>query len=108
VADNPGGSSGTAQLGSSGSDSLSGTAGIDDFTFLADFANDTINGFNATGVVHDIVNFHANPVLNSFASVLANASQIGGDVVISQGSSGILTLAGTQKTDLVASNFTFV
>jgi hypothetical protein len=108
VADNLGGSSGTAQLGSSGNDILSGTAGIDNFTFLADFANDTINGFNATGVVHDIVNFHTNPVVNSFASVLANASQSGGDVVISQGSASSLTLTDVQKTNLVASNFTFV
>ena len=74
------GANGSAQLGSTqsdllkstqgGNDLLTGGGGADTFSFLAGFGKDIINDFAATGVGHDIINFHAISALNSFDNVV--------------------------------------
>jgi hypothetical protein len=116
-AGNVGGISGSAQFGSSaadiltstsGNDTLMGRGGTDTFKFLANFANDVISDFAATDAGHDVINFHANAVLNSFASVLSHAVQSGSSVMISQDVSNTLTLRNVTLGSLSSSDFTFV
>jgi hypothetical protein len=106
----------SAQLGSSGADTLISTSGNDlligqggkdTFSFLANFANDLISDFAASGAVHDVINFHANAVLNSFASVLSHAVQSGSSVVISQDAADTLTLRNAMLGSLNTTDFSF-
>ena len=116
-AGNVGGVSGSAQFGSSvadiltstsGNDTLMGRGGVDTFNFLANFASDIISDFAATGAGHDVINFHANAVLDKFASVLSHAAQNGSAVVISQDTGNTLTLRNATLGSLNSSEFTFV
>ena len=107
---------GSAQIGTSGNDTLISTAGNDvligaggpdTFSFGAAFGRDIITDFVATGAAHDIVNFHGSAVLNSFANVLADATQTATGVVISDGVN-TLTLNNITKNAVTAADFTFV
>ena len=109
------GTSGNAILGSTGSNTLKGTAGddlfagnggADTFVFAAKFGNDVIKDFAATGRSHDVVQFSKN-VFDSFADVLAHASQQGQDVVISASEHDSLTLKSTKLSDLSRQDFHF-
>jgi large repetitive protein len=115
-AGNVGASGGSIQLGSSGADTLISTSGndlligqggSDTFSFLANSANDVIGDFAATGTRHDVINFHANAVLNSFASVLSHSVQSGSSVVISQDAANTLTLKNVVLGNLNAADFSF-
>jgi Ca2+-binding RTX toxin-like protein len=109
-------SSGAAILGSSGADTITGpngddvlvgNGGQDTFVFAANFGHDVIKDFVAsTGTTHDVVQF-SKTVFDSFASVLADASQVGADVVISAGSD-TLTLKNTKLSALDTRDFQFV
>ena len=109
------GTSGNAILGSTGSNTLKGTAGddlfagnagADTFVFAAKFGNDVIKDFAATGRSHDVIQFSKN-VFDSFADVLAHASQVGQDVVISASEHDSLTLKSTKLSDLSRQDFHF-
>jgi hypothetical protein len=113
------GANGSAQLGSTqsdllkstqvGNDLLTGGGGADTFSFLAGFGKDIINDFVATGVGHDVINFHAISALNSFDNVVTNHSvQSGANVVISQDASNTLTLKNVTLGSLTSADFTFV
>jgi hypothetical protein len=108
-------SSGAAIIGSSAGEKLTGTSGddffvgkghSDTFVFAPNFGNDVIKDFNAIGRNHDIIQFSNNAALDSFANVLAHASQVGQDVVISSGSD-TLTLKGVKLTTLDSHDFHF-
>ena len=112
-----GGISGSAQFGSSaadiftsasGNDTLMGRGGADTFSFMANFANDIISDFAATGAGHDVINFHANAVLNNYTSVLSHAAQSGSSVMISQDVGNTLILRNVTLGSLNTSAFTFV
>ena len=99
-------SSGSAILGSTGSNTLKSTSGndyfvgdggADTFVFAANFGNDVIKDFAATGRSHDVIQF-SKSVFDSFASVLAHATQVGQDVVISA-DAGELGDAKEHQTD---------
>ncbi|MGY4508851.1 Ig-like domain-containing protein [Bradyrhizobium sp. USDA 3650] len=107
-------SDGAAILGTTGRNALTGTNGddvflgngrIDTFVFAANFGNDVIKDFHASGWNHDVIQFN-NTAFDSFASVLAHASQCGGDVVISAGSDS-LTLKNTKLSALDSHDFHF-
>ena len=109
------GTSGNAILGSTGSNTLKGTAGddlfagnggTDTFVFAAKFGNDVIKDFAATGRSHDVIQF-SKSVFDSFADVLAHASQVGQDVVISASEHDLLTLKSTKLSDLNRQDFHF-
>jgi Ca2+-binding RTX toxin-like protein len=92
----------------SGNDFMVGGNGADTFVFCAPFGNDVIAGFAAAGGGHDIIDFHANSTLKSFASVQSHTTQVGSDSVISDGSGNTLTLNNVTKASLTAVDFTFV
>jgi Ca2+-binding RTX toxin-like protein len=94
-------------ISTAGNDLLVGQGGSDVFSFLANFAKDVISDFTVSGAGHDVINFHANAVLNSFASVLSHAVQSGSSVVISQDGADTLTLRNTLVGSLNSSDFSF-
>ena len=106
--------SGSAILGSTGSNTLNGTSGNDifvgsgqgdTFVFAANFGRDVIKDFTASGSTHDTIQF-SKTVFDSFASVLSHASQVGQDVAISTGSD-TLTLKNTKLSALNSHDFHF-
>lgn len=108
-------SSGDAILGSSRSNTLTSSAGDDfivgkghpdTFVFASNFGNDVIKDFVASGRGHDVVQF-SKSVFDSFASVLAHATQVGQDVVISSGVNDSLTLKNTKLGALNSHDFHF-
>jgi Ca2+-binding RTX toxin-like protein len=108
-------SSGSAILGSTGSNTLKSTSGndyfvgdggVDTFAFSAGFGNDVIKDFGATGRSHDVIQF-SKSVFDSFASVLAHATQVGQDVVISADAGDSVTLKNTKLTALDRYDFHF-
>jgi Ca2+-binding RTX toxin-like protein len=94
--------------GTAGSDLFIGGAGADTFSFAGLSGTDIIADFAAAGAAHDIINFHGSSVLNSFANVLSQTTQVGTGVVISQDASNTLMLNNTTKASLTSANFTFV
>jgi hypothetical protein len=107
--------SGNAILGSSRSNTLTSSPGDDfivgnghpdTFVFASNFGNDVIKDFIAGGRGHDVVQF-SKSVFDSFASVLAHATQVGQDVVISSGVNDSLTLKNTKLGALNSHDFHF-
>ncbi len=90
----------------SGNDVLSGNGGRDTFVFAANFGKDVINDFQEAGRSHDVVQF-SKSVFDSFADVLAHASQSGQDVLINAGSGHTLTLKDTKLASLDKYDFHF-
>ena len=108
------GTSGSAILGSTGSNTLKGTSGNDifvgsgqgdTFVFAANFGRDVIKDFVASGSGQDTIQF-SKTVFDSFASVLSHASQVGEDVAISTGND-TLTLKNTKLGALNSNDFHF-
>jgi serralysin len=107
----------TMQIGTSGVDKITsgagnellyGRTGADTFTLNSIFGRDVIADFAATGTAHDIINFHANSVLNSYTNVMSHAVQLGSGVVITQDANSVLTLNNVSRSNLASSDFTFV
>jgi len=107
-------SSGSAILGSSGSNTLTSTLGNDifvgnghpdTFVFASNFGHDVIKDFAAGSRGNDTIQFSKSE-FDSFASVLSHASQVGQDVVISAGNDS-LTLKNTKIGALNSHDFHF-
>ena len=108
------GTSGSAILGSTGSNTLKSTSGddilvgggqADTFAFAANFGRDVIKDFVASGSAQDTIQF-SKTVFDNFASVLSHASQVDQDVVISSGND-TLTLKNTKLSALNSGDFHF-
>jgi hypothetical protein len=87
-------------------DLLSGMQGIDTFVFSANFGNDVITDFIASGKTHEVIQF-SKSTFADYAAVMAHAKQVGADVVIDAGGSNALTLIGININDLKAVDFAF-
>jgi Bacterial Ig-like domain/Bacterial Ig domain len=107
----------TAQVGTSGANTLTSTAsnelliggaGADTFLFGPTFGLDVIADFAASGFAHDVIDFHGNPVLNSFANVMSHAVQVGSGVVITSDAQDTLTINNVTRSSLTSSDFRFV
>jgi hypothetical protein len=107
-------SSGVAMLSSGSADTLVSTSGddflvgkghSDTFVFAPNFGNDVIKNFDAVGKNHDVVQFDKS-IFSSFADVLAHASQVGQNVVITAGTDKV-TLTNTQLGALSSHDFNF-
>ncbi|QCK88177.1 protease [Phreatobacter aquaticus] len=91
--------------GDAGNDLLRGEAGNDTFVFAnATFGNDTIADFDVAG--GDVIRF-SSTVFANYAAMLAAATQVGVDTVITLGSHTI-TLTNVTNSTLQASEFSFV
>ncbi len=116
-AGNTSGTSGTVQLGTSHADQFTATAGndlmyggggADTFTFAELSGHDIIQDFAASGLSHDVIDFHGISALSSFTSIMGHATQVGSGTVIALDSNNSLTLANATRSALTASDFTFV
>lgn len=92
-------------VGGAGSDELYGKVGNDTFTFAAGFGHDRIADFVAGGAV-DVIRFdHA--LFADFAAVMAAATQVGADTVITYDSNNSVTLTHVQRSALISNDFAF-
>lgn len=93
--------------GRGGQDVLSGGAGDDTFIFHANFGQDTIVDLTAGAGSPDVIHFD-NDVFADFASVLAAASQVGADTVITHDAGNVLTLKNVALANLHQDDFQFI
>ncbi|WP_136620092.1 MULTISPECIES: calcium-binding protein [Mesorhizobium] len=94
-------------LGGTGDDILVGGEGNDIFVFKAAFGLDNITDFFVGAGSPDIIQF-ADNVFDDFASVLAAATQVGSDTVITHDSSNVLTLKNVALANLHHDDFQFI
>jgi hypothetical protein len=108
-------SSGSAILGSSGSNTLTSTLGNDTFAgnghpdtfvFAPNFGHDVIKDFAAGSRGNDTIQF-SKSVFDSFADVLSHATQSGQNVVIADGAGDSLTLNNVKLAALDKHDFHF-
>ncbi len=93
--------------GDSGANVLTGGAGSDTFVFVAGFGNDVVTDFTPVGAGHDVIQLSTS-VFADFAAVQGHMSQVGPDVVISDGAGDSMTLRNVLATDLTSGDFSFV
>jgi len=93
-------------IGGAGADTLTGGADNDTFIFKAGFGLDTITDFAAGAASDDVIQF-GNDVFADFASVLAAATQVGADTVITHGGN-TLTLKNVALANLHQDDFQFI
>ncbi|MBX5173549.1 calcium-binding protein [Rhizobium sp. NZLR1b] len=89
-----------------GDDTLIGFDGNDTFVFRSDFGHDTINDFVAGAQSVDIIDVGTD-IFADFASVLAAASQVGADTVITHDANTSITLKNVALTSLHQDDFRF-
>ncbi|RWC64014.1 calcium-binding protein [Mesorhizobium sp.] len=94
-------------FGGGGADTLTGGAGSDTFIFKSGFGLDNITDFAAGAGSQDIVQF-GNDVFADFSSVLAAATQVGADTVITHDASNVLTLKNVALANLHQDDFQFI
>lgn len=104
-----GGGSIDTLVGGAGADLLIGGPGGDRFDFIgAGFGADRIAGFVAGAGAGDILRLAGlGGAFDSFAEIVAAATQVGADTVIDFGGGDMITLAGVQKATLAADDFIF-
>ena len=95
--------------GSSGNDSLFGEAGVDSFGFdTGTGRRDIINDFEAGAANNEIVYILGGDAnFDTFAEVMAVATDVGSDVVFDFGGGNRLTFIGLQAADFDISDFDF-
>jgi Ca2+-binding RTX toxin-like protein len=94
-------------VGGAGNDILTGGTATDTFVVSAEPGSDIITDFVAgSGTDHDVVKFDR-AALTDYASMLAAASQVGSDVVISFADGNNLTLQNVDRSSLTVDNFEF-
>ena len=91
-------------VGGIGNDMLSGGAGNDTFVFVAGDGNDIITDFSAGGI-EDALDITGINAFAGFSDVMANAEQVGADVVIDFGAGDSVTLGGAMLADLTVDDF---
>ncbi|MGE3426933.1 MAG: putative Ig domain-containing protein [Hyphomicrobiaceae bacterium] len=92
-------------VASAADDILKGGFGNDTFAFRGDFGHDTIVDFETgTAAAHDLIDM-ADAGFANFSALLAAASEVNGDTVITLDAAQSLTLAGVSLQHLTADHF---
>ncbi len=81
--------------------------GADSFVFTGPIGADVITNFRAGNGAGDTLRRDLGEACDSFAEVIAAASQSGGNTVLDFGSLGTVTLTGVALTKLAADDFVF-
>ncbi|ARO33654.1 hemolysin-type calcium-binding domain-containing protein (plasmid) [Rhizobium sp. NXC14] len=92
--------------GGAGNDTLRGVGGNDVFVFKAGFGKDAVTDFSAGSGIGDILDI-SNDLFADFASVLAAATQVGADTVITHDANTSITLKNVALTSLHQDDFRF-
>jgi serralysin len=108
-----GSTGGDVIYGFAGNDVLTGNGGDDVFVFdldatgtaLAGIGTDTVSDFS---VLDDVIRIGLDANYDSYAEILAAATDTAGGVTLDFGDYGSLTLAGVAVADLTTDNFAFV
>jgi serralysin len=95
-------------IGGGGADTLIGEAGSDTFDFAAGFGLDTIADFTAGLGVTDVIRLSLGSAFDSLAEILAAATQIGANTLITVDASDTITLTNVLKSNLVVDDFVFI
>jgi Ca2+-binding RTX toxin-like protein len=95
-------------VGGAGNDTLTGLGGNDTFVFAAGFGKDTITDFSAGTGATDVMRLLLGTSFDTFAEVMAAATQVSTNTVITISALDTITLTGITKTLLVADDFAFV
>ena len=88
-------------------DTLTGSGASDVFVFKPGFGKDTITDFAVGAGSADVIQFGTD-VFSSYASVIAAASQVGADTLITVDTNNTLTLKNVVVSSLHADDFAFV
>jgi hypothetical protein len=89
----------------SGDDTLTGSAGADEFVFSQPIGNDVVHSFDASADKIDLIGYSG---VASFADVQAHLSaDAAGDAVISLADGQSIVLEGVSASSLTAANFEF-
>ncbi|MCB2113840.1 MAG: hypothetical protein KDD85_09885 [Parvularculaceae bacterium] len=95
-------------IGGAGNDTLKGWFGNDTFKFAPGFGADRIEDFVAGAAGGDVIQLHQlGASFDTFAEVMAAASQVGADTVIDFGGGNSITLVGVNINNLNAGDFLF-
>ncbi|MGR9148100.1 calcium-binding protein [Rhizobium leguminosarum] len=101
-----GGTGGNRLEGYLGNDTLTGGAGDDAFVFKAGFGRDTVTDFTAGAASVDVLDISTD-LFSDFAYVLAAATQVGADTVITHDANTSITLKNVALTSLHQDDFRF-
>jgi Ca2+-binding RTX toxin-like protein len=93
-------------IGGAGNDTLTGGSGDDAFVFRAGFGKDTVTDFVAGAGSLDVLDI-VTDLFADFASVLASATQVGADTVITHDVNTSITLKNVALTSLHHDDFRF-
>lgn len=92
--------------GGQGQDIVSGGAGFDTFVFAPGFGKDTIEDFAAGAGAGDLIEI-ASSIFADFDAVLAAATQVGTDTVITMDAGNSITLKNVARSALHQDDFQF-
>ncbi|MGL4239470.1 MAG: calcium-binding protein, partial [Beijerinckiaceae bacterium] len=94
--------------GGGGADTLEGGAGGDTFRFSGAFGRDRILDFAAGAGVQDVLELSLGAAFDTFAEVMAVATQEGADTVIRIDADRTITLVNVNRSTLAADDFAFI
>jgi Ca2+-binding RTX toxin-like protein len=102
------GAAGNDQLvGNAGNDTLTGGLGNDSFDFSTGFGKDIVTDFTAGLGATDVLHFTLGIAFDTYAEIMAAATQVGSNTVITIDANDTITLTNVQKTTLVTDDFLF-
>lgn len=93
--------------GNEGDDELTGGAGNDSFVFASGFGKDIITDFDVGAGSDDVIEFE-DAVFADLTAVLAAASQVGADTLITYDAGNTITLKNVSVANLHTDDFRFV
>lgn len=94
--------------GAMGNDMLWGGLGNDTFLFSGAFGQDTIADFSAGAGVGDVISLSLGSAFDSFAEMMAVASNVNGNTVFNLGGGNVITVLGVSVASFAANDFLFV
>jgi Ca2+-binding RTX toxin-like protein len=95
-------------VGYFGNDTLTGGLGNDTFVFSPSFGKDIISDFSAGLGATDVMQFSLGTAFDTYAEVIAAATQVGADTLITISANDTITLTNVLKSALVADDFLYV
>jgi trimeric autotransporter adhesin len=94
-------------IGNVGNDTLTGGTGNDTFAFAAGFGKDIISDFQTGTGAGDVISLSLGSAFDSFAEIMAVATQSGANTLITIDALNVITIKGVQKSSLVIDDFLF-